>query len=293
MATDVLARGIDVTGVDYVINYDLPDMSEDYVHRIGRTGRAGERGFAISFVSKTSLKLLAEIEKLIDREIPVMELEDYELDMSIFRKRGKQDAGKGEKKASTRTRAARDERRGKGEKRGKDERNPFGEKTRKHARRDDARDEKRKRRDDVRAAREANEDENPFRTQGELRGERRGAGRRGDNRKGAGRGGKRQRDERSSRGGRDERGGRKARFERTFDERGAGKRAGRGKKRAESAYTPHAKHGDSRRGGKTRFADDAPQRQKRSKRGSVNPNGVRAFGERRGHRNRNKYTEID
>lgn len=289
VATDVLARGIDVTGVDYVINYDLPDMSEDYVHRIGRTGRAGERGFAISFVSKTSLKLLAEIEKLIDREIPVMELEDYELDMSILRKRGKQDAGKGEKKASTRTRTrtARDERRGKDEKRGKDERNPFGEKARKHARRDDARDEKRKRRDDVRAAREADEDENPFRTQGELRGERRGAGRRGDNRKGAGRGGKRQRDERSSRGGR------KARFERTFDERGAGKRAGRGKKRAESAYTPHAKHGDSRRGGKTRFADDTPQRQKRSKRGNVNPNGVRAFGERRGHRNRNKYTEID
>ena len=295
VATDVLARGIDVTGVDYVINYDLPDMSEDYVHRIGRTGRAGERGFAISFVSKTSLKLLTEIEKLIDREIPVMELENYELDMSILRKRGKQDAGKGEKKASTRTRtrAARDERRGKGEKRGKDERNPFGEKTRKHARRDDARDEKRMRRDDVRAAREADEDENPFRTQGELRGERRGTGRRGDNRKGAGRGGKRQRDERSSRGGRDERGGRKARFERTFDERGAGKRAGRGKKRAESAYTPHAKHGDSRRGGKTRFADDTPQRQKRSKRGNVNPNGVRAFGERRGHRNRNKYTEID
>ena len=91
VATDVLARGIDVTGVDYVINYDLPDMPEDYVHRIGRTGRAGERGFAISFVSPNSRKLLREIEKLIDRDIPVMELEGYDLDLSILAKGGKKE----------------------------------------------------------------------------------------------------------------------------------------------------------------------------------------------------------
>ena len=73
VATDVLARGIDVTGVDHVINYDLPDMPEDYVHRIGRTGRAGEAGYAISFVSPDTRRLLRDVEHLINREIPFME----------------------------------------------------------------------------------------------------------------------------------------------------------------------------------------------------------------------------
>ena len=95
MATDVLARGIDVTGVDHVINYDLPDMPEDYVHRIGRTGRAGEAGYAISFVSPDTRRLLRDVEHLINREIPFMELESYELDPSILKQGGKgQGAGK-------------------------------------------------------------------------------------------------------------------------------------------------------------------------------------------------------
>ena len=68
VATDVLARGIDVPEVNYVINFDLPDMAEDYVHRIGRTGRAGEEGFAISFVTRETMKTLKEIEERAERE---------------------------------------------------------------------------------------------------------------------------------------------------------------------------------------------------------------------------------
>ncbi len=86
VATDVLARGIDVPDVDHVINFDLPDMPEDYVHRIGRTGRAGEQGYAISFVTRESLRTLRDIEKLIDKEIPFMDLETYQLDSSILTK---------------------------------------------------------------------------------------------------------------------------------------------------------------------------------------------------------------
>ena len=89
VATDVLARGIDVPSVDYVINLDLPDCPEDYVHRIGRTGRAGETGYAISFVSPKQRRLLADIEKLIDREIPFMDLDSYDLDRDLLNKKGK------------------------------------------------------------------------------------------------------------------------------------------------------------------------------------------------------------
>ena len=70
VATDVLARGIDVSDVNYVVNLDLPEQAEDYVHRIGRTGRAGEEGFAVSFVSPETENLLRDIEKLIGKKIP-------------------------------------------------------------------------------------------------------------------------------------------------------------------------------------------------------------------------------
>lgn len=86
VATDVLARGIDVPEVDYVVNYDLPDMAEDYIHRIGRTGRAGEEGFAVSFVSNNSMKSLTAIEKLIGKSIPVMRLDSFEIDMGLLSK---------------------------------------------------------------------------------------------------------------------------------------------------------------------------------------------------------------
>ena len=75
VATDVLARGIDIAKVNYVVNFDLPTQAEDYVHRIGRTGRAGERGFAVSFVTPDNAQELREIEKLIGRQIPYMKLE--------------------------------------------------------------------------------------------------------------------------------------------------------------------------------------------------------------------------
>lgn len=108
VATDVLARGIDVPEVDYVINFDLPDMPEDYVHRIGRTGRAGETGFAISFVTRQSYRLLQDIEKLIGRKIPFMELETYQLDPSVIEP--KRASRNGSKRAKDGHRSARGER---------------------------------------------------------------------------------------------------------------------------------------------------------------------------------------
>jgi ATP-dependent RNA helicase RhlE len=71
VATDLAARGIDVEGISHVINYELPDVAESYVHRIGRTGRAGARGLAISFCDHDERALLADIERLIRRRLPV------------------------------------------------------------------------------------------------------------------------------------------------------------------------------------------------------------------------------
>jgi superfamily II DNA/RNA helicase len=70
IATDVGARGLDIDQLPMVINYEIPSAPEDYVHRIGRTGRAGALGIAISLVSPDEEKYIKEIEKLIKREIP-------------------------------------------------------------------------------------------------------------------------------------------------------------------------------------------------------------------------------
>jgi len=73
VATDIAARGIDVTGIELVINYDLPDDTENYVHRIGRTGRAGHEGRAISFATPEQGKDVRSIEKLIKTALQIVE----------------------------------------------------------------------------------------------------------------------------------------------------------------------------------------------------------------------------
>ena len=72
VATDVAARGIDIPGVSHVYNFELPEVPENYVHRIGRTARAGADGDAISFVTGTEIGLLKQIEKLVKITIPVI-----------------------------------------------------------------------------------------------------------------------------------------------------------------------------------------------------------------------------
>ncbi|MBM3250378.1 MAG: DEAD/DEAH box helicase [Candidatus Omnitrophica bacterium] len=71
VATDIAARGIDVTGIEVVINYDLPEDAENYVHRIGRTARAGQRGHAISFATPEQKSDVRDIEKLIRSTLPL------------------------------------------------------------------------------------------------------------------------------------------------------------------------------------------------------------------------------
>jgi ATP-dependent RNA helicase RhlE len=71
VATDIAARGIDVSGIELVLNYDLPDCAEDYVHRIGRTGRAGKSGHAISFAAPDQVSDVRQIEKLMQTELPL------------------------------------------------------------------------------------------------------------------------------------------------------------------------------------------------------------------------------
>tara|TARA_R110002049_G_scaffold13509_3_gene58853 strand:+ start:204688 stop:206004 length:1317 start_codon:yes stop_codon:yes gene_type:complete len=83
VATDIAARGLDISQLPHVVNYDLPNVAEDYVHRIGRTGRAGHEGEAMSLVCIDEHKLLRDIEKLIKRDIPKVTINDFEPDPSI------------------------------------------------------------------------------------------------------------------------------------------------------------------------------------------------------------------
>jgi ATP-dependent RNA helicase RhlE len=69
VATDIAARGIDVDGISHVINYDVPNIADSYVHRIGRTARAGASGVAISLVASDEVAFMRDIEKLIRRQI--------------------------------------------------------------------------------------------------------------------------------------------------------------------------------------------------------------------------------
>ncbi|QNM98122.1 DEAD/DEAH box helicase [Chitinimonas koreensis] len=101
VATDIAARGIDIDQLPHVVNYELPNVPEDYVHRIGRTGRAGAEGEAVSLVCVDEKKLLADIEKVIKRELPREIVPGFEPDPSIKpepiqqRSQGRQGQGQG------------------------------------------------------------------------------------------------------------------------------------------------------------------------------------------------------
>ncbi|RPJ66115.1 DEAD/DEAH box helicase [Alteromonas sediminis] len=83
VATDIAARGIDIAQLPFVINFDLPNVAEDYVHRIGRTGRAGKSGLAISLVCNEESKQLSDIEKLIKLAIPRRAEEGFSVSKSL------------------------------------------------------------------------------------------------------------------------------------------------------------------------------------------------------------------
>jgi ATP-dependent RNA helicase RhlE len=78
VATDIAARGLDIEQLPHVVNYELPNVPEDYVHRIGRTGRAGASGEAISLVSQDERKLLVDIERLLKRKVDVLAVPHFE-----------------------------------------------------------------------------------------------------------------------------------------------------------------------------------------------------------------------
>jgi len=82
VATDIAARGIDVTGIELVLNYDLPDSSDDYIHRIGRTGRAGLTGHAISFAAPDQSSDVRDIEKLLRKALSISEFSEHDFDQS-------------------------------------------------------------------------------------------------------------------------------------------------------------------------------------------------------------------
>ena len=83
IATDVSSRGIDIPNVDFVINYDLPDKVENYVHRVGRTGRASKKGRAISFCSKAEKIILEEIEDFLDKKVSRLDISKNEYNTTV------------------------------------------------------------------------------------------------------------------------------------------------------------------------------------------------------------------
>ncbi len=109
-ATDIAARGIDIVELPHVVNFEMPNVAEDYVHRIGRTGRAGSEGEASSLVCIDEHKLLKDIERLIKREIPVVQIPGFEPDPRIKaepilngQNRGQGGRGQGRSQGQSRT----------------------------------------------------------------------------------------------------------------------------------------------------------------------------------------------
>jgi superfamily II DNA/RNA helicase len=97
VATDVAARGIDVQGISHVINYDLPKFAEDYVHRIGRTGRANNTGIAISFASNMDRHILRKIEQFTGHRMEPAIVEGFEPKRSFNANSGKNDGSAGKR----------------------------------------------------------------------------------------------------------------------------------------------------------------------------------------------------
>ncbi|MGL4758221.1 MAG: DEAD/DEAH box helicase [Patescibacteria group bacterium] len=87
VATDIAARGIDIDELTHVINFELPNVPEQYVHRIGRTGRAGASGIAINFCDIEEKEYLQDIQKVIKKEIPVIEDHSYPMEIFTFEKK--------------------------------------------------------------------------------------------------------------------------------------------------------------------------------------------------------------
>ena len=108
VATDIAARGLDIQQLPHVINFELPQVTEDYVHRIGRTGRAGHRGHAISLVCEEESQQLRDIERFIKRDIPRQAVSGYSADLSSASRPAQKAAkpGKRRQRSASRRRAA-------------------------------------------------------------------------------------------------------------------------------------------------------------------------------------------
>ncbi|QOC21088.1 DEAD/DEAH box helicase [Wenzhouxiangella sp. AB-CW3] len=125
VATDIAARGLDIDQLPHVVNYDIPNVPEDYVHRIGRTGRAGRDGLAVSLVSGAEHGLFEDIRKLVKVEIPTETLDGYEPTEPVVKGSPKSPArrsrggGRGSnrngQKASAQNRSGRGRQRGRGQ----------------------------------------------------------------------------------------------------------------------------------------------------------------------------------
>src|SRR4051812_7383149 len=100
VATDVAARGIDIDSLPHVLNYELPHVPEDYIHRIGRTGRAGALGEAISFVAPEEERYLADIEKLLKKAVSVASADGFDVNTGRA-DRGERGAGRNERDGGT------------------------------------------------------------------------------------------------------------------------------------------------------------------------------------------------
>ncbi len=104
VATDIAARGIDVDNLSHVINYELPNVPETYVHRIGRTGRAGANGIALSFCDHEEKAFLKDIHKLIAKNIPVINDHEYPMEASSLESSPAEKPGVQKRKVSKNTR---------------------------------------------------------------------------------------------------------------------------------------------------------------------------------------------